>query len=224
MKTISRRQFLASAGAASAVMVLSALPHASAASEENCLKQIFPVTSNSNDLTWEMSEEILAHIYDPVFPDYSVNVLDYGAIPNDGKLDTTAIQRAIDETSARGGGTVIIPSGIFDTGAITLKSNVNLHLQNKDTILRFTKDITPANYPLVFAHYEGSKLYNWSPLIYAYQQENIAVTGQGTLDGQADKNTWWNWSRTVNPDGSISKPSSADASVLRAMTDKGTPV
>lgn len=170
-----------------------------------------------------MAEEILTHISDPVFPAYTVNVQDYGAVPNDGKLDTAAIQRAIDETSAHGGGTVVIPSGVYDVGAITLKSNVNLHLESKDTVLRFTRDITPANYPLVFAHYEGSKLYNWSPLIYAYQQENIALTGKGTLDGQADKNNWWNWSRTVNPDGTITKPGNNDVKLLRKMTDNGTP-
>ena len=222
MKKLTRRQFLTSAGATSAALVLSSLPHAAAA-EENCLNKVTPAVTNSNDLSWDMAEEILTHISDPVFPNYSVSVLDYGAVPNDGKLDTVAIQRAIDETSARGGGTVIIPSGVYDVGAITLKSNVNLHLQNEDTVLRFTKDITPANYPLVFAHYEGSKLYNWSPLIYAYQQENIALTGKGTLDGQADKNNWWNWSRTVNPDGSITKPGNNDVKLLRKMTDNGTP-
>lgn len=222
MKKITRRQFLTSAGATSAALLFSSLPHAAAA-DENCLRKVTPAATNSNGLSWDMAEEILTHISDPVFPAYTVNVLDYGAVPNDGKLDTAAIQRAIDETSAHGGGTVVIPSGVYDVGAITLKSNVNLHLESKDTILRFTRDITPANYPLVFAHYEGSKLYNWSPLIYAYQQENIALTGKGTLDGQADKNNWWNWSRTVNPDGTITKPSSADAKLLRKMTDNGTP-
>ena len=88
---------------------------ASAASEENCLKQIFPVTSNSNDLTWEMSEEILAHIYDPVFPDYSVNVLDYGAIPNDGKLDTTAIQRELLMRPALGAVVLLLSLRYFST-------------------------------------------------------------------------------------------------------------
>lgn len=177
----------------------------------------------TNNLSWDMAEEILTHISDPKFPDYSVNVLDYGAVPNDGQLDTAAIQKAIDETSEKGGGTVRIPSGDYDTGALTLKNNINLSLEEKDTVLKFTREITPENYPLVFAHYEGSKCYNWSPLIYAYQQKNIAVTGKGTLDGQADKDTWWNWSRTVNADGSISKPSSADAKLLRKMTDEGVP-
>ena len=182
-----------------------------------------PGSSEGNQLSWDMAEEILTHISDPVFPDYSVNILDYGAVPNDGILDTAAIQTAIDEVSQRGGGTVIVPSGAYDTGAITLKSNVNLHLESEDTLLRFTKEITPANYPLVFAHYEGSKVYNWSPLIYAYQQQNIAVTGKGTMDGQADKDTWWNWRTTTNADGTTTNLSSPDAKALRKMTDDGVP-
>ena len=179
--------------------------------------------SESEALSWDMAEEILTHISDPEFPDYEVSVLDYGAVPGDGKLDTAAIQSAIDEVSTKGGGKVSIPAGDYDTGAITLKSNVNLCLEEEDTILKFTRDITHENYPLVFAHYEGSKLYNWSPFIYAYQQENIAVTGKGTLDGQADKDTWWNWSRKYNEDGTTSNPSSADAKLLRKMTDDGVP-
>lgn len=179
--------------------------------------------SSSETLSWDMAEEILTHISDPEFPDYEVSVLDYGAVPGDGKLDTAAIQSAIDEVSTKGGGKVSIPAGDYDTGAITLKSNVNLCLEEEDTILKFTRDITHENYPLVFAHYEGSKLYNWSPFIYAYQQENIAVTGKGTLDGQADKDTWWNWSRKYNEDGTTSNPSSADAKLLRKMTDDGVP-
>lgn len=179
--------------------------------------------SNSEALSWDMAEEILTHISDPEFPDYEVSVLDYGAVPGDGKLDTAAIQSAIDEVSTKGGGKVSIPAGDYDTGAITLKSNVNLCLEEEDTILKFTRDITHENYPLVFAHYEGSKLYNWSPFIYAYQQENIAVTGKGTLDGQADKDTWWNWRQKYNEDGTTSNPSSADAKLLRKMTDDGVP-
>ena len=180
-------------------------------------------SGEESQLSWDMAEEILTHISDPRFPDYSVSILDYGAVPDDDNLDTAAIQQAIDDTSEKGGGMVIVPSGNYDTGAITLKNNVNLCLEEEDSVLRFTRDITPENYPLVFAHYEGSKCYNWSPLIYAYQQKNIAVTGKGTLDGQADADTWWNWSRTVNPDGSVSRPSSADAKLLRKMTDEGIP-
>ena len=117
MKKITRRQFLTSAGATSAALLLSSLPHAAAA-DENCLRKVTPAATNSNDLSWDMAEEILTHISDPVFPAYTVNVLDYGAVPNDGKLDTAAIQRAIDETSAHGGGTVVITNtaSLIQTG------------------------------------------------------------------------------------------------------------
>ena len=74
MKKITRRQFLTSAGATSAALLLSSLPHAAAA-DENCLRKVTPATTNSNDLSWDMAEEILTHISDPVFPAYTVNVL-----------------------------------------------------------------------------------------------------------------------------------------------------
>ena len=90
MKKITRRQFLTSAGATSAALLLSSLPHAAAA-DENCLRRVAPAAANSNDLSWDMAEEILTHISDPVFPAYTVNVLAYGAVPNDGKLDTAEL-------------------------------------------------------------------------------------------------------------------------------------
>ena len=148
----------------------------------------------NSSLNWEMAEEILTHISDPEFPDYTVNVVeDYGAVPNDGQLDTKAIQAAIDETSEKGGGTVIVPQGVFDTGAITLKDNVNLCLQDKETKLMFTQEINHDNYPLVYAHWEGQPLYNYSSFIYAKDAENIALTGAGTMDGQAGDGTPWCW-------------------------------
>lgn len=166
-----------------------------------------------NGLNWNMSKEILKHISDPVFPSKVDSIVNHGAIANDDKLDTTAIQETINEMSENGGGTVIVPSGKFDTGAITLKSNVNLCLQNSDSVLAFTKDINTKNYPIVFAHYEGSACYNYSPFIYANGQTNIAVTGKGKLDGQADEKTWWNWKTDKL----------SNTSVLRKMTDDGTP-
>ena len=145
-------------------------------------------------MSWAMAEEILTHISDPEFPDYTVNVVeDYGAVPDDGKLDTEAIQKAIDETSEKGGGAVIVPKGAFDTGAITLKDNVNLCLQDKETKLLFTQEINHENYPLVYAHWEGQPLYNYSSFIYAKDAKNIALTGEGTMDGQAGDGTPWCW-------------------------------
>ena len=67
MKKITRRQFLTSAGATSAALLLSSLPHAAAA-DENCLRKVTPAATNSNDLSWDMAEESLTHISDPVFP------------------------------------------------------------------------------------------------------------------------------------------------------------
>lgn len=144
-------------------------------------------------MTWEMADEILTHISDPVFPDYTVNIMNYGAVPDDGKLDTQAIQKAIDETSEKGGGKVVVPKGSFDTGAITLKNNINLCLEDEETKLLFTQEINHENYPLVYAHWEGQPLYNYSSFIYAKDAENIALTGEGTMDGQAGDGTPWCW-------------------------------
>ena len=144
-------------------------------------------------MTWDMAEEILTHINDPEFPDFTVNVLDFGAVADDDELDTAAIQKAIDQVSEKGGGKVIIPEGTYDTGAITLKDNVNLCLEDKKTKLQFTQDINHDNYPLVYSHWEGQPMYNYSAFIYAKDAVNIALTGQGTLDGQAGDGTPWCW-------------------------------
>ena len=96
---------------------------------------------------------------------------------------TDAIRKAIDACAAAGGGQVIVPDGRFLTGAVRLKSNVNLHLADKAT-LAFSSD--SREYPIVFTRWEGVELMNVSPFIYAFETENIAVTGRGTLDGQAD--------------------------------------
>jgi polygalacturonase len=80
---------------------------------------------------------------------------------------------------------------MFLTGPIHLKSGVNLHLDGGATLL-FKKD-PKAYLPAVLTRFEGMECWNYSPLIYAYEQENIAVTGDGVLDGQADNETWWPW-------------------------------
>ncbi|WP_424245228.1 polygalacturonase [Elusimicrobium posterum] len=158
--------------------------------------------SPKKQLSWEMAEEIRKHIQEPVFPDYSVSILDFGAVAGDGKLDTEAINNAIKFVNEKGGGTVIVPKGTFDTGAITLLSNVNLHLEDEKSILLFTKEINEQNYPIVYTHWEATPIYNYSPLIYAYEAENIGLTGKGVLDGQANyKDTWWNWRNKIPVEG-----------------------
>jgi len=81
------------------------------------------------------------------------------------------------------------PPANFFTGAIHLKSGVNLHFET-NAVLKFSTD-PKAYLPAVFTRFEGMECWNYSPLIYAYGQENIAVTGDGTLDGQADAMHWW---------------------------------
>ncbi|RZJ27692.1 MAG: glycoside hydrolase family 28 protein, partial [Chryseobacterium sp.] len=106
-------------------------------------------------------------------------------------LSTSAFKKAIETCAANGGGRVVVPKGTFLSGAIHLKSNVNLHLSDGAKIL-FSRN--PDDYlPMVFSRWEGMELMNYSPFIYAYEQENIAITGNGILDGNASNDYWWPW-------------------------------
>ncbi len=131
---------------------------------------------------------ILARIKPPEFKKKDYNITKYGAV-GDGKTDSTeAFRKAIEDCHKNGGGRVVVPKGEWLTGAIHLKSNVNLHV-SKDATVKFSTDTK--KYPNVFSRWEGMECMNYSPLIYAFEQENIAVTGEGTLDGQADNEHWW---------------------------------
>ena len=117
----------------------------------------------------------------PQFPCDTLSITEIGA--HTSKTATRAIQKAINQTSRNGGGTVVIPAGIWHTGRIELKSNVNLHLE-EGAELHFSgyiKDYQPA----VFTRNEGVELYSLGALIYANGQHNIALTGKGELVGPA---------------------------------------
>ena len=102
-----------------------------------------------------------------------------------------AIQKAIDQCSKKGGGRVIIPGGQkFLTAAIHLKSGVNLVVE-EGAVLEFA--FQPELYPIVPTRWEGLDCWNLSPLIYAYQAKDIAITGKGTIDGGGSRETWWPW-------------------------------
>jgi len=149
------------------------------------------ISQTATDSPWLKAEKILATIQEPKFLNKVYNVVNFGA-KGDGKTkNTKAIQAAIDKCSANGGGQVLISKGDYLTGAIHLKSNVNLHI-DANTILRFSTD--PKDYlPVVRTRWEGDDCYNYSPLIYADGQTNIAVTGKGTLNGQGSVKNWWPW-------------------------------
>lgn len=139
---------------------------------------------------WSRVPEILHRIQAPSFPAREFVITKFGAV-SDGKSDcTAAIGKAI-EACQKVGGRVVVPEGEFLTGAIHLKSNVELHLAQGAT-LKFSTD-PKAYLPVVFTRFEGMECYNYSPLIYAFEQENVAVTGEGTLDGQASDENWWQW-------------------------------
>lgn len=147
---------------------------------------------SASDDPWKVvMPEILERIKPPVFPKRDFLVTRYGAVGN-GKTDcTVAFGRAIAACNRAGGGRVVVPGGSFLTGPIHLKSNVNLHLTPEATV-KFSQN--PSDYlPLVFSRWEGMELMNYSPFIYAFGQKNIAITGTGILDGQADNEAWWPW-------------------------------
>jgi|GEM_PF-1210091 len=161
---------------------------------------------------WSRVPDILSRIGAPEFPDRDFSVTDYGAVGDDSTMNTEAFEQAITACADSGGGRVIVPVGVFRSGAIHLQSNVNLHLKEGATI-RFSQD--PADYlPEVYTRFEGTECYNYSPLVYAFEQENIAITGQGTLDGNADSNHWWLWKNTQQ----------ADVTALRQQAENGVPV
>ena len=125
----------------------------------------------------------LPKIAQPTFRKDTINILKHGAKPDGVTLNTNAINAAILTCSQNGGGVVLVPAGLWLTGPIELKSNVNLHLQRAATLL-FTTD--KSQYPLVEGVYEGKRAArNQSPVSGA-NLENVAITGQGILDGNGD--------------------------------------
>jgi polygalacturonase len=140
---------------------------------------------------WDAVPEILARIKPPSFPPRDFDVTRYDALGNGAKDCSEAFRQAIDACCKAGGGRVIVPRGEYMTGAIHLRSNVNLHLSAGAT-LRFNTD--PRLYlPVVHTRWEGVECMNYSPFIYSFEQENIAITGAGTIDGQANNDHWWWW-------------------------------
>jgi len=166
--------------------------------------------------SWDDATTILARIKDPVFPARDFPIVDFGATP--GADASAAIHDAIAACAKAGGGRVVVPDGEWTTGPIHLLSHVNLHV-SKGATLRFKT--APATYlPAVLTKWEGLECYNYSPLIYALDQTDIAITGEGTLDGAAGWDNWWAWNNKKD------KPAkqSAARNRLLAMGESGVAV
>ncbi|MEY2869757.1 MAG: hypothetical protein RIR01_2259, partial [Bacteroidota bacterium] len=163
----------------------------------SCL--LFLITSNvkSQSKIWSSSTEALKEIEEikkqikvPEFKNKEYLITDFGA-KGDGKTkNTTAFKKAIETCNAAGGGKVVVPAGNFLTGPIYIKSNINLYVSEGATIT-FSQDTK--DYPIVLSRWEGMDCMNYSPQIYAYNEKNIAITGKGTINGNADKTHWWPW-------------------------------
>jgi polygalacturonase len=204
----TRRDFLALTGSAGAALLL---PTAA-----------WPQPRAGAAAGWDLVPGILSRIVPPTFPARDFPVTRFGAV-GDGKADcTTAFRDAIAACQSAGGGRVVVPEGSFLTGAIRLKSGVNLHLATPGSVITFSRD--PRQYlPVVFTRWEGVECMNYSALIYAYDERNIAVTGPGTLDGQASDAYWWPWKGTSAKDPAAKNQNAARARLID-MGARGVPV
>lgn len=188
---LSRRDLLRYSALAGGALALPLLPGVANAAPA-------PTHTSPRTPADRAADRILAGLRRPRFAPLSVPVTAFGARP-DGSTDSTdAFRRAIGLVNRLGGGHVVVPAGTYATGAIQLLSNVDLHLE-KGSRIAFNTDPT-AFLPPVYTRWQGIEFMGYSPLIYAYGQHDIAVTGEGTLDGQATTANWWAWKAAGDTD------------------------
>jgi polygalacturonase len=145
----------------------------------------------------------------PSFPDRRVSVAEHGAVPDGHTLNTKAFAEAIESCAKAGGGTVVVPRGTWLTGPIKLESNINLHLE-RGALVQFSQHI--ADFPFIRGLDGKSKGYVVSPPIYAFKANNIAITGDGVIDGagevwryvKREKQTPGQWRQLIGSGGVIS--------------------
>jgi polygalacturonase len=161
----------------------------------------------TGDTPWPAANAIVAAVAAamPKFPARRCSIKDHGAVADGITDNTAAFAATIAACSAAGGGHVDVPPGRYVSGAITLLDDIDLHFATGATIL-FSAD--PTKYPIVRTRYEGIELMNRSPMVYAFQCKNIAITGAGVLDAtataawnrggdRATLETWANMNRPV---------------------------
>lgn len=176
-----------------------------------CLLISIHCFAQNNNFPSDKVDEIVKRIQLPAIPSFKIEVTKLGAKGDSISNAKPAFDKAMALCKQNNGGTIIVPKGVYTlNGPIHFVSNVNLHLEDGAKI-RFGSN--PKDYPLVLTSWEGTMLYNYSPMIYAYNVENIAITGNGIIDGEA-KNTWIKW-----------KPlEKKDQLLTREMNHKNTPV
>ncbi len=164
---------------------------------------ILSITAQSRQVDVSVYEGVafeMPQIHEPTFPDFVVSIVDHGAKADGLSNNAKAINDAIDVVSTHGGGTVLIPRGIWLTGPITFQSNVNLEVAQGALLLFSTnKD----DYPLVATSFEGLNTYRCVSPISAQNVENIAITGTGVIDGNGG--AWREVKKSKMPPGQWEK-------------------
>jgi polygalacturonase len=177
-------------------------------------------SDNSSEAAWKYALKNIEKIKEPVFPNTVFDITSYGA-KGDGIFNNTEVfKKAIQLCSQNGGGMVLVPAGKFFTGPIHLESNVNLHIEEGAEIMFSTN---PSDYPLVVTSFEGLEVMNYSPLLYAYQKTNVAITGKGTINGQGNNLNWWPWCGKDTYGWKKGSPTQNVAKLMK-MAEDGVPV
>lgn len=143
----------------------------------------FNTVSAQKSDTYKNIEFKMAEVQEPVIPNYNVNLKDFGAVNGGYVLNTKAFEDAIDALSKKGGGKLIIPPGIWLTGPIILKSNIELHAE-RGALIKFSTD--KSLYPIIETSFEGLNTWRCISPIYGKNLENIAFTGNGVWDGSGE--------------------------------------
>jgi len=150
---------------------------------------LFPTLAFASGWNDQEYKQIEQSIQKPQLHERQFVISSFGAKTNaSAAQNQKAINRLISLVSRKGGGKVIVPKGTWNTGAIEMKSHVNLVLEEGAT-LKFAFDTNL--YPLVRTSWEGLACWNYSPCIYGYKVTDIAITGKGTIDGGGNNETWW---------------------------------
>jgi len=135
-----------------------------------------------SSITWEYADSIINEIHIAKIPRDTLSLINFGSVD-----DSQRIQKAIDHVYELGGGTILIPPGIYYTGPIVLKSKINLHLEEGAELKFISK---PEIYPLAYNWFNGIPCMNYSPLIYAENATDIRISGKGIINGQGNDPVW----------------------------------
>lgn len=170
------------------------------------LAKKYPYADLYKNLPFEMPK-----VQRPVFKKNVVSITDCGGVGDGITLNTTAFSKAMDQLSSKGGGTLVVPFGVWFTGPIVFQSNINLHLE-KGALILFTPDFNA--YPLVHTSFEGLETRRCQSPISGRNLTNIAITGEGAINGSGEawrplkkaKVTQAHWNAVLKSGGVLKAP------------------